>query len=374
MDTKINTKINTKIKAMIPLGTLLNLKIPTDFVSSFDVPTISGILGWTDTNNGTAEYEVYSSTNGGAATLLATTESGATSYADTTCKQNATVVYSIKAKKGTKVSDAVLATSLATPLCWKSNQSTLTPHVINELRITAGKSVTVNYSDGTSQAYIGNNSNITKNFAATGQYNVWLSGDTSFITHFNCTTQPNYGDVSNWIVNNFNDFRISTSAFSGSLSTWTLSNQLVSFRIDVNSSISGEVNWNIPSTCSLSWAGATNISSVLPTITNHVSNGLSYQFQNCNFSSSNFTEFRLGMTAFNIGSQKVTFSTSEIDKLLKTLADWYQVNAPTANCTFTMNGANMGIPTGGASNVDLVRLVGYYTAAGRTATVIVRTS
>jgi hypothetical protein len=80
------------------------------------------------------------------------------------------------------------------------------------------------------------------------------------------------------------------------------------------------------------------------------------------------------MTVFNVGNQNVAFSTANVDKLLKALADWYQNNAPTANCTFTLSGANMGIPTGGASNADITRLVGYYTAAGKSATVLVRTS
>jgi len=91
-------------------------------------------------------------------------------------------------------------------------------------------------------------------------------------------------------------------------------------------------------------------------------------------SDSNTTVFRKAMTAFNVGSQNVIFPTANIDKLLKAAADWYQTNAPTANCTFTLSGANMGIPTGGASNADLVRLVGYYTTASKTATVLIRTS
>ena len=80
------------------------------------------------------------------------------------------------------------------------------------------------------------------------------------------------------------------------------------------------------------------------------------------------------MTVFNIATQKVAFSTANIDILLKNIADWYEVNAPTANCTFTMNGANMGIPTDGASNADILRTIGYYTAASKIATFVVRTS
>ena len=80
------------------------------------------------------------------------------------------------------------------------------------------------------------------------------------------------------------------------------------------------------------------------------------------------------MAVFDISNQNVAFSTANIDKLLKAAADWYQVNAPTANCTYNLSGANMGIPTGGASNVDIVRLSGYYSAAGFAATIICRTS
>ena len=91
-------------------------------------------------------------------------------------------------------------------------------------------------------------------------------------------------------------------------------------------------------------------------------------------SGQNITNFSKTLTTLNLSGQLMQFPTSEIDKFFKSAADWYQVNAPTANCTFNLSGANMGIPTGGVGNVDLVRLAGYYTAAGVTATIIVRTS
>jgi hypothetical protein len=119
---------------------------------------------------------------------------------------------------------------------------------------------------------------------------------------------------------------------------------------------------------------STGLTGSNPNITPHATNGLEYRANSCSISGNNTTTFRKAMTIFNISSQNVVYSTAEIDELLKAAADWYQVNAPTANCTYTMNGANMGIPTGGASNTDLVRLVGYYTSAGKTATVVVRTS
>ena len=68
------------------------------------------------------------------------------------------------------------------------------------------------------------------------------------------------------------------------------------------------------------------------------------------------------------------FTTASVNAFFKNTADYFQTTAPTANNTYNLSGASMGIPTGGNSNADIVRLIGYYTAAGRTATVIVRTS
>ena len=304
--------------------------VPTGLSASFTVDTISGDLTWTDNSGGTAQYEVYSSYNGNPYVFLGTTLAGATSYIDTTCKQNASVVYRIRAKKGSVYSEYVTTSALATPLCWKTDQSTLTAVVINTLNIAAGKTVTVNWGDGTSQAYTGSNSNITKNYAETGQYNIWLSGDTDSIgTLSHYEQSKSYGVISNWIL---------------------------------------------PSTLVNFYIYSTQVSGSLPQITAHATNAIDYRAYSAYMSDSNVTVFRKAMTNFDVSNQKVTFSTANIDKLLKAAADWYQVNAPTDNCTYNLSGANMGIPTGGASNVDIVRLNGYYTSAGKTATIICRTS
>ena len=120
---------------------------PSALAASFDVPTISGQVSWTDNSGGSAQYEVYSSYNGNPYVFLGTTLAGDTSYIDTTCKQNASVVYRIRAKKGGTYSEYATTSALATPLCWKTNQSTLTTVVINALSIAAGKTVTVNWGD-----------------------------------------------------------------------------------------------------------------------------------------------------------------------------------------------------------------------------------
>ena len=242
--------------------------------------------------------------------------------------------------------------------------------------IAAGKTVTVNWGDGTSQAYTNNNSNITKNYAETGQYNIWLSGDTDSIgrlSHFN--QSKSYGVISNWVLPSIlRTFAVYSIKVSGDISGWVLPSTLANFYVHYTQ-VSGDISgWVLPSTLKNFYVYYTGLSGSLPQITEHATNAIKYWASSAYMSDSNVTVFRKAMTNFDVSSQNVTFSTANIDKLLKAAADWYQVNAPTANCTFNLSGANMGIPTGGVGNVDLVRLAGYYTAAGVTATIIVRTS
>jgi hypothetical protein len=326
---------------------------PTNLTASFDIPTISGQVSWVDNSGGKAQYEVYSSYNGNPYVFLGTTLAGATSYIDTTCKQNASVVYKIRAKRGSIYSDYVSASALATPLCWKTDQSTLTAVAISTLSISVGKTVTVNWGDGTNQAYTGINSNITKNYAKTGQYNIWLSGDINSITSFILLAQTKfYGNLQNWIINysSMSVFTLNLCAFTGDMSNFLIPQSITNYSLYGNN-ITGKAN-NISTSAS----------------------AIRYRMYSNALNGSNISVFRVGMTELNIKDQSVIFPTSEIDKLLKAAADWYQLNPPTDNCTYNLSGANMGIPTDGVSNVDIVRLIGYYTAAGFAATVLVRTS
>jgi hypothetical protein len=306
--------------------------VPSGLSASFTVDTISGDLTWTDNSGGTAQYEVYSSYNGNPYVYLGTTLAGATSYSDTTCKQNASVVYRIRAKKGGTYSEYATTSVINTPLCWKTDQATRTNVVINSITIADGKTVNVDWGDGTNANYTGANTNVTHTYAAsaTNIFNVKLSGDTNSITIFQHYNQiKSYGVVTNWVL---------------------------------------------PSTLTNFYISATGLTGSLPQITEHATNTINYRASSAYMSDSNVTVFRKAMTNFDVSSQNVTFSTANIDKLLKAAADWYQVNAPTANCTYNLSGANMGIPTDGVSNVDIVRLIGYYSAAGFAATVLVRTN
>lgn len=325
---------------------------PTNLTASFDIPSISGQVSWVDNSGGTAQYEVYSSYNGNPYVFLGTTLAGATSYIDTTCKQNASVVYRIRAKKGTLYSDYVTATALVTPLCWKTNQSTLNTVTISTLNIVAGYSVVVNWGDGTSNTYSGNNSTITKNYTITNNYNISISGDTNRITSLVYNgAGVSYGNLSNFMIpDNIITWRMYNTPFTGTPSLWVFPSSLISLFI-----------------YGCSFTGSA------PKISEGTG-GLIYRAYSNSFSSTNTTIFRKGLSEYDIKNQNVVFPTTEIDKFFKAAADWYQVNAPTANCTFNLSGANMGIPTGGVNNVDIVRLIGYYSAAGFAATVLVRTN
>ena len=373
---------------------------PTGFTSEFVVDTILGQLNWTDTNAGTAQYEVYSVTNEAEPVLLATTEVGVTSYQDSTCKQNASVIYSIRAKKESELTDLVAATELATPLCLKTNQAVLTQVVINLLNIEAGKYINIDWGDNTNNEYSGANSDITKDYLSQGVKNIRISGDTDFIEKLACGYQSHLfgsitnlilpskltwldlystgitGSISDWILpNTLTTMLLNSTAITGSISDWILPNTLVTLFL-YSTGITGSISdWIIPANLTSLRIYSTGITGSIPKMAiSSPTKGLNYQAQSCNLSDSSVTVFRKAMSVFNISNQKVTYVTANIDKLLKAIADFYEFNPPTSNCTYTLSGANMGIPTGGASNADITRLVGYYTSAGSTCTIFVRTS
>lgn len=303
--------------------------VPTGLSASFTVDTISGNLTWTDNSGGKAQYEVYSSTNSEAYILLTTTVAGVTSYSDTTCKQNASVVYRIRAKYYSLYSDYVTATTLFTPICWKTNMSSLIKNYISSLNIAIGYTVNLDWGDGTNNNYTGANTNITHDYSTNGVYNISLTGDLNNILQLSAHDMPFYiGDISNWILPNSLTYIYGyTNNFTGNCPNLYSDSVLTIYRLYSN-----------------------------------------------NISGTNITSFSRSLTVFDIKDQKVLFPTSEVDKLFKAAADWYQLNPPTANCTFNLSGANMGIPTDGTANVDIVRLIGYYSAAGFAATIICRTS
>ncbi len=110
----------------------------------------------------------------------------------------------------------------------------------------------------------------------------------------------------------------------------------------------------------------------LPNISQDATIGLVYNaYINGFTSASSLTTFKKAMSVFRIDLNSLP--TAKVDELLHNLNVYYTANAPTVNCTINLSGAAMGIPTGGASNTDLVALQAIWTAAGKTLTITIRT-
>lgn len=86
-----------------------------------------------------------------------------------------------------------------------------------------------------------------------------------------------------------------------------------------------------------------------------------------------------GTSTWNKNCAQLTLSdcrlpTSAVDAQLAVINNYFAITTPIKNLTINLSGASMGIPTGGANNVDLLGIVAKHTAVGFTATIIVRTS
>lgn len=201
------------------------------------------------------------------------------------------------------------------------------------LRFPTNKVIEIDWGDGNSSSIIGAggavNVQFTHTYAAVGLYIVKLKGDYDSLTLLDCRS----------------------NTLSGSVESWPNLSYLTYLNCRSNDLIGK-----------------------LPKITANDSAPLAYYAYENHFSDADLKVFRRAMTVFDIKDQKQLFPTSNIDKLLKNLADFYEKNTPTASCTINMSGSNMGIPTNGAANLDLNRLVEYYTAAGRTCNVLISSS
>lgn len=78
------------------------------------------------------------------------------------------------------------------------------------------------------------------------------------------------------------------------------------------------------------------------------------------------------MSSANISGN--LWTTAMIDAELAYYNTMFAVTPPIKNLTLNLSGATMGIPTGAGSNTDLLGVLAKFTAAGFTATIIVRTS
>ena len=205
----------------------------SDLTATFDVPTISAQLSWTDILGGSASYEIWASINGSDKIYVAETAIGATSYDDDTCKQGAWVKYYIRPKIGSNTYAFSPSTILSTPLCFKTDQSVLTQVLFQTCHIATGHSVTINWGDSTTTVLsAGSNSNITHDYATTGQYDIWLTGQLRGITQLEFYDQSHLtGDITNWCIPyNVIQYHIINNGFTGDITdhiNWISPNLLV---------------------------------------------------------------------------------------------------------------------------------------------------
>ncbi len=110
------------------------LPLPPNAPTGVEVTLSEGgtvTLAWTDTNSGTAAYEIYYGANGAAAdTLLATTAAGASGYGDTIASPSANQrCYKVRALRTGQRSDfsSIVYSAPATPMvdgaAWSSGDS-----------------------------------------------------------------------------------------------------------------------------------------------------------------------------------------------------------------------------------------------------------
>lgn len=89
------------------------------------------------------------------------------------------------------------------------------------------------------------------------------------------------------------------------------------------------------------------------------------------FSVNGLDSFAKAMTALNVGNNQIT--TAELDELLAALDAYYAgANAMSANCTITMTGTNMAVPTGGQNNTNRLSLLSKATTAAVTWSILVK--
>jgi hypothetical protein len=103
----------------------------------------------------------------------------------------------------------------------------------------------------------------------------------------------------------------------------------------------------------------------IPTIFDYIAIGSNYE------SLDGYLFLNTGLSNCNFSGNKMPISV--INTILSTFNTYFSTHTPIKNLTLNLSGTLMGIPTGGASNTDLLGILASYTAAGYVATIVIRT-
>ena len=333
-------------------------------------------LTWVNNSGAATTFEIYESKNGGAYSLVYTTAANATSYNYQTW-QNANLNFKIKAINGIWGSDLSAAVNLVTPLVLKTDQSSLTNVVWYDLNVAAGKTVNVNWGDGTNNNYTGNNRNLTKTYSATANpYFIKLSGDVNSITGIGLNGQTVvYGSLSKWALPTglTGSFSLNAHRLSGDISAWIIpaTNYMDITPANVSGcGFTGDLSgWNrIPDVFMATATAATN--KLSGDLTAVPFNGLWFYAALQDFTGIPRGQYKNLDSGFGMYFNQNNCSQTEIDNYLVAVAAYFTTNTPIKSSLYKLDGSGMGIPsaTGLAARTAIQAA---YVAAGFVATITV---
>jgi len=276
-----------------------------------------------DISDTRGQYEIWQELNGGGYELVATTAEGASSYNNYTW-QNASMNFKVRGIGGGVYSEFTDVVNLVTPLVFKSDQTT--PGTLNfeaylGFNLVAGKTVNVNWDDGTNNDYT-LNTNPTHTYTEGGIYYVKMTGDLNSIKYYMLGGLgiKAFGDVSKWI----------------------LSPVLIGFRV-YNTNISGNCNaMELPATCKQFYVGGSLISGLPRGVYTAIDSTTGFDTRAC------------------------PVKWDEMDAWLKYVLVYLTAHPPTVNARYQIGGCTSAQTI--STNTDIAGIVACYTGAGKTCT------
>jgi hypothetical protein len=321
---------------------------PTNFAVVWGAAD-TATMTFDDESGGTAQHELYESLAGGAYTLVTTLGTGVETYANATW-MNASMSFKMRAKLGSKYSAYTDVVSLITPLVFRTNQSTPT-NVQVALGVPLGKTVNINWGDGSNDDFSNYSYAIfTHNYG--GVINpayIQISGDINSITRFSIPSQAKViGSLSKWVFHTgiTAAFELSGSGTTGDFTGKVLPANSTSINFSYSSFIGDLSGVSIP-------VGLNG---------NHI-------LRNTPFTAPPRGDYR---NTLAINCISCNMNTAALQAWFDYLAAFFAVNTPTRNCAFNVSGVSNGIVADDYASITAIR--GYYTAAGKTATITTRTS
>lgn len=207
-------------------------------------------IQFTDNSND-GEHEIWEQVDGGGYNLVTTLSENITRY-DYQTWQNADIDFKVRSKKNNIYSDFSGVESISSPLVFKMNQSILTPVDITILAMgLVGKTMVIDWGDNTTTNFSAViNTNVTHNYAATGNYFVKFGGDVDYIGRidwYNNSAQLSGTNISKWIFPSYLTFgHIYNNGFTGDITNIVYPNNCTGLHLGGNDLIANITNWEFP--------------------------------------------------------------------------------------------------------------------------------